>query len=97
MVSTIDGHPAVAVVHREASQRVREFAEDYERNRALLTHDFSFGARNNIIMRSNISNDAIIGFVGVDQYAINIHKTYGGVIDVYVSKQVISPSFVETC
>lgn len=72
--TTINERPIIVVAKLEESQRIKALAEDYSAHEAFLTDDFSFGARNNIVLGSNMSDDLIVGFVGVYNYAVYVHK-----------------------
>lgn len=87
VVTTIENRLAVAVINRTESARVKKLAEDFARNRDLLVNDFTIMAHNNLVMRSNISNEAIACFVCVDSYAVCAYRASDGMIDVFVSKQ----------
>ena len=54
----------------------------------FLTDDFSFGARNNIVLGSNISDELIVGFVGVKDYAVYVHKKPDCTLEAAVSQQL---------
>lgn len=86
--TTIKERPIIVVAKLEESQRIKELAEDYIRHENFLTDDFSFGARNNIVLGSNISDDLIVGFVGVRNYAVYVHKKPDGMLEAAVSQQL---------
>ena len=86
--TTIDEKPIVVVAKLEESQRIKALAEDYARHDAFLTDDFSFGARNNTVLGSNISDELIVGFVGVRNYAVYVHKEPDGTLEAAVSQQL---------
>lgn len=88
LVTEIEDNIIIAIVKLSESQRVRELAEDYNTNKKFLTDDFSVGARNNMIVRSNFSEQVKVGFVGVDNYIVYTHKHEDGTIDIAVSAQV---------
>ena len=81
-------HPIVAVVKLSESQRVKELAEDIKTARKILSVDFQIDARNNCIMRSNISEDTIYGFVGVENCIVSVHKNTDGTFEVSASQQI---------
>ncbi len=81
-------HPIVAVVKLSESQRVKELAEDIKTARKILSVDFQIDARNNCIMRSNISKDTIYGFVGVENCIVSVHKNADGTFEVSASQQI---------
>lgn len=70
IVNIIDGVPVLAIVKLEDSQRVRQLAEDYQKNKDFLTDDFSVGARNNRVIATNFSEEVRLGFVGVRDYDV---------------------------
>ncbi|MDO4871083.1 MAG: sugar phosphate nucleotidyltransferase [Candidatus Saccharibacteria bacterium] len=74
IVNEINGKIVVAVVKLDDSQKVRELAEDYKANKKFLTADFSVGARNNRVSRTNMSKDISVGFVGVNNYTVTVLK-----------------------
>ena len=84
----INEKPIVVVAKLDESQRIKALAEDYSRHKDFLTDDFSFGARNNIVLGSNISDDLIVGFVGVRDYAVYVHKEPDGTLSAAVSQQL---------
>lgn len=86
----INEKPIIVVAKLAESQRIKDLAEDYSRHEAFLTDDFSFGARNNVVLGSNVSDELIVGFVGVENYAVYVHKRSDGTLEAAVSKQLIS-------
>lgn len=87
LATVINSRIVIAVVKLSDSQRVRVLAEDYQKNEEFLTDDFSVGARNNTIVRTNISKEIRAGFVGVDNCIVYTYKNSDGIIDVAVSQQ----------
>ena len=88
IVSTIESRPIVAVINKSESARVKKLAEDFAHNQDLLTNDFSILAHNNFVMKSNMSKDAIVCFVCVENYIVNTFRAPDGMVDVFVSQQV---------
>lgn len=87
--TTIDDRPILVVADIEKSQSIKELAEDYFRNEKFLKKDFSLlGARNNIVLGSNISDELIVAFVGVSNYAVYARKRANGVLEAAVSHQL---------
>lgn len=86
--TVINERPVVVVASMAESQRIKDLADDYARHEAILTDDFSFGSRNNMVLCSNISDELIVGFVGVDGRVVSAHKRKDGTIEVTVSRQV---------
>lgn len=86
--TTIDDKPIVVVAKLSDSQSIKELAEDYAKHEKFLKKDFSFGARNNIVLGSNISDELIVGFVGVKNYAVYVRKRANGKFEAAVSKQL---------
>ncbi|MBR2709364.1 hypothetical protein IKE98_03505 [Candidatus Saccharibacteria bacterium] len=87
--TTIDDRPILVVADIEKSQSIKELAEDYFRNEKFLKKDFSLlGARNNIVLGSNISDELIVAFVGVSNYAVYVRKRANGVMEAAVSHQL---------
>lgn len=86
--TTIDGTPIIVVAKLSESQRIKALAEDYTAHEDILTDDFSFGARNNIVLGSNVSDELIVGFVGVRNYAVYVHKKSDGTMEAAVSQQL---------
>lgn len=86
--TTIDDKPIVVVAKLSDSQSIKELAEDYAKHEKFLKRDFSFGARNNIVLSSNISDELIVGFVGVNNCAVYVRKRPNGVLEAAVSKQL---------
>lgn len=86
--TTINEKPIVVVAKLSESQRIKALAEDYAMHEDFLTDDFSFGARNNIVLGSNISDELIVGFVGVKDYAVYVHKKPDCTLEAAVSQQL---------
>lgn len=86
--TTIDDKPIVVVAKLSDSQSIKELAEDYAKHEKFLKRDFSFGARNNSVLSSNISDELIVGFVGVKNYAVYVRKRQNGRLEAAVSKQL---------
>lgn len=80
-------HPVVVVAKMSESQRIKTLAEDYSKHEGILMDDFSFGARNNSVLRSNVS-DLVVGFVGVENYAVHVHREKDGMMVATVSQQL---------
>ena len=87
ILNVIDGKFVLASVKLADSQKVKQFAEEYNEHKDLLADDFSFGARNNIIMRTDFSNELNAGFVGADNHIVYSHKNTDGDIEIAVSEQ----------
>lgn len=87
--TVIDEKPIIVVAKLAESQRIKDLADDFQRHRAIFSDDFSFGARNNIVLESNVSNELIVGFVGVKNYAVYVHKQPSGMLEAVVSQQLI--------
>ena len=87
ILNVIDGKIVLAAVKLKDSQKVKQFAEKYNEHKDLLTEDFSFGARNNIIMRTDFSKELNAGFVGADSHIVYSHKNADGSIEIAVSEQ----------
>lgn len=90
--TTIKNKPILVISKLEESQRIKGLAENFDEHATYLTDDFSFKARNNIVMRSNISEDLIVGFVAVDNYAVYAHKSADGKLEAIVSQQLQLPN-----
>ena len=84
--TTINERPIIVIAKLDKSQRIKELAEDYKKHENFLIDDFSFGARNNIVLKSNVSDDLIVGFVGVSNYAVYVHKRADGMLEAVVSQ-----------
>ena len=80
--------PIVCITKLDKSQKVKELAGDISVSHNVLTDDFQVDARNNLIMRSNISDEVVFGFVGVDNCIVNVYKNSDGAFDVFASQQV---------
>ena len=70
------------------SQKIKLLAEDYLVHEEILTDDFSMGARNNTVLRSNVSDEIVVGFVGVQNYAVYVHRNADGNLEAVVSQQM---------
>ena len=88
LATVIDERVVVTVVKLSESQRVKDLAEDYEANKAFLTDDFSVGARNNLVMRTNFSDEIRVGFVGVDNFIVYAYKHGSGLIEIAIPQQI---------
>ena len=86
--SVINERPIIVVGKRAESQKIKLLAEDYLAHEDILTADFSMGARNNTVLHSNISKDLIVGFVGVDNYAVYVERRSDGKLMAIVSQQL---------
>ncbi len=87
--TVINERPIIVVAKLEESQMIKLLAEDYITHEAILTDDFSMGARNNTVLRSNVSDDLIVGFVGVTNYAVYVHReSDDGTLTAVVSQQL---------
>ena len=87
--TTINEKPILVVSSLEESRKIKLLAEDYFAHEAILADDFSLDARNNTVLRSNVSRDLIVGFVGVDNYAVYVYrKIDDGKLVAVVSQQV---------
>ena len=89
LATEIEGRIVITVVNLDESQRVKDLANDYKKNKSFLMDDFQVRARNNIIMRTNISEEIRVGFVGVQDYAVYSHKSGDGAIEIAVSQQIV--------
>ena len=91
VVNIVDDKIFVAVVKLSDSQDVKLLAEEYYRSEHHLASSvFSVScdrAHNNLIMRTNCSEEVYAGFVGTVGYAIYSHKASDGGIEIAVSKQ----------
>ena len=88
VVNEISGKIVIAIINLEDSQKVRDLAEDYKKNKKFLLKDFSVGARNNRISRTNLSDSIVVGFVGTCNYTVTAIKHFDrndGKITVIVS------------
>ncbi len=86
--TVINEKPIIVVAKLEESQMIKLLAEDYITHEAILTDDFSMGARNNTVLRSNVSSELIVGFVGVENYAVYVHRKTDGNLEAVVSQQL---------
>lgn len=84
--TTIREHPIIVVAKMSESQRIKELAEDFKAHETFLTDNFAFGAQNNIVLRSNVE-DLVVGFVGVENYAVYVHREANGDMIAAVSQQ----------
>ncbi len=85
VVNEINGKIVIAGVKLKDSQKVRAIADDFVKYNDILTDDFSVGARNNRVMYTNMSELEVIGFVGVDNYAVSAIRYTNGKVVVTVS------------
>lgn len=88
VVNEIEGLIYVAVVSHKECQLVRELAEHYKRNENILRNDYSIKARNNIVLKSNFSDNIRASFVGFDDIRIDSIKDKDGRIIIHVSQEV---------
>ena len=87
IINNIDDHIVIAIVKLDDSQKVKQLAENYKEHKEFLTDDFSFGARNNIVMRTDYSKEIRVGFVGVNDCIVYSHKHRTGEIEIAISEQ----------
>ena len=88
LFTSINERPIVVVAKLSDSQKIKLLAEDYLMHEEVLTDDFSMGARNNTVLRSNVSDKIIVGFVGVQNYAVYVHRKSDGNLEAVVSQQM---------
>ena len=88
LFTSINERPIVVVAKLSDSQKIKQLAEDYLKHEEILTDDFSMGARNNTVLRSNVSDETIVGFVGVENYAVYVHRKADGNLEAVVSQQL---------
>lgn len=88
LFTSINERPIVVVAKLSDSQKIKQLAEDYLKHEEILTEDFSMGARNNTVLRSNVSDETIVGFVGVENYAVYVHRKADGNLEAVVSQQL---------
>ena len=89
--NSVDGHPVVVVAKLKESQKIKELANDYFAHEDILSEDFALGARNNTVLGSNVSDELVVGFVGVSNYAIYVHRRPDGMLEAVVSQQLKPP------
>lgn len=89
ILTVINEHPIVVVAKLADSQKIKLLAEDYIAHKEILDADFSMGARNNTVLRSNVSDETVVGFVGVHNYAVYVHRrSDNGMLEAVVSQQL---------
>ena len=88
IATSINEKLVIVVAKMSDSQKIKLLAEDYFSHQEILDDDFSMGARNNIVLESNVSDEAVVGFVGVNNYAVYTHREPNGEITVVVSQQL---------
>jgi len=86
--TSIDERPVVVVAKLNESQKIKLLANDYFVHEEILSEDFSMGARNNIVLGSNVSDNLTVGFVGVENYAVYVHRRPDGMLEAVVSQQL---------
>lgn len=91
IVNEIDGRMFVAVVKHTHSQRVGELAADYNKNKEILSRDFSLDARNNRVAQTAISDRIAAVFVGVHRHTIAAIPTSNGNMIISVSNDNATP------
>lgn len=82
-------YPIVCTTKLSKSQKVKDLAEDIRTSKSILSVDFQIDARNNLVMRSNVSDEVVFGFVGVQDCIVNIYKNFDGTFDVFASQQKV--------
>lgn len=88
IATSINERPIVVIAKLSDSQKIKLLADDYFTHEEILNDDFSMGARNNVVLCSNCSDETVIGFVGVKEYAVYSHREPNGEITVVVSQQL---------
>lgn len=86
LFTVINEKPILVIAKLSESQKIKRLAEDYLKHEDILTADFSMGARNNFILRSNISDEIIAGFVGVNNYYVYVYRKPDGILSAIVSQ-----------
>ena len=86
LFTVINEKPILVIAKLSESQKIKRLAEDYLKHEDILTADFSMGARNNIILRSSISDEIVAGFVGVNNYYVYVYRKPDGVLSAIVSQ-----------
>ena len=92
IATSINERPIVIIAKLSDSQKIKLLAEDYFTHEEILNDDFSMGARNNTVLESNVSDETVIGFVGVNGYAVYSYRNSDGDIEVVVSQQLTKTS-----
>ncbi|MBR2993881.1 hypothetical protein IKF43_00610 [Candidatus Saccharibacteria bacterium] len=88
IATSVNEKTIVVIAKLSDSQKIKLLAEDYYDHAEILSDDFSMGARNNMVLESNISDEVVIGFVGVNKYAVYAHREPNGEITIVVSQQL---------
>lgn len=88
IATSINEKTIIVVAKLSDSQKIKLLAEDYYANAEILDDDFCLGARNNIVLESNISDKTVVGFVGVNSYAVYAHREANGEVTIVVSRQL---------
>ncbi len=90
VASMVGEKPVVVICKLEESQTVKTLANKYKDNEEYLLKDFCLNAHGNDVMRSNV--DYVAGFVGVDNYVINVYErkddNENATFDIYVAKKM---------
>lgn len=86
--TVINEKPVVVVAKHSHCQNIKLLAEDYFKYEEILAADFSMGARNNTVLHSNISGELVVGFVGVENYAVYVERKNNGDLVAIVSQQL---------
>ena len=89
VVNRINNKIVIVVIKFSESQEVRALAEDFIEHAKIINKDFAFGARNNVVPYSDISDDICVGFVGVDGHIVYAHKRRNNSIEVAVSPMMV--------
>lgn len=86
LFTVINERPVLVIAKLSESQKIKRLAEDYLAHEDILSADFSMGARNNLVLLSNVSDEIIVGFVGVNNYCVYIRRKADGTLTAVVSQ-----------
>lgn len=86
IINNIDGRIFIVAAKRSECQEVKKLAEKYAED--LLGNSFTIKGNNNHLLPSNIDNEELyVGFVGIDNCYVYVHKDRNEDIRVAVMKQ----------
>ena len=72
--TSINHRPILVISNLDESQKIKELAEHYSEHEKILEEDFSFGARNNEVLYSNMYDSFSVGFVNVENVVVCIMR-----------------------
>lgn len=87
VVNKIRDKIVVAVVNNQASQEVRQLAEQI--STAQMLKGINIMSKNNFIFPSELATQAVIGFVGINNHGVDVFDNHRGNVIVRIADLTI--------